>query len=361
MNGIIAYCRPGYESDTASELSAFCTAKGVYGYPELDRNAGYVTYKVTHLDDQRSVDALFDVAQTIFPRQIIGVIGQCQQLDRQDRISPIVEICRDNSAIHGYGDVIVEYPDTEDGKSLAKFCRKFVVPLRQALRSEHVLSNKPDMKLPRLHVFFTSFESCVVGFTTGHASQIEPMGICRLKFPPDAPSRSTLKLEEAIKTMLSDAQREMIFRSGARAVDLGACPGGWTYQLVSRGMHVDAIDNGLIADNLMQTGLVEHHQVDGFVFKPKRHQVELLVCDMIERPDKVAALMTEWLLGGWARHAIFNLKLPMKKRFEMVETCLRTIQESLDKHVDNFTLTARHLYHDRDEVTVVIVRNSATS
>ncbi|VEB88410.1 putative RNA 2'-O-ribose methyltransferase [Citrobacter koseri] len=32
--------------------------------------------------------------------------------------------------------------------------------------------------------------------------------------------------------------------NGMYAVDLGACPGGWTYQLVKRNMWVYSVDNG---------------------------------------------------------------------------------------------------------------------
>lgn len=38
-----------------------------------------------------------------------------------------------------------------------------------------------------------------------------------------------------------------------------------------------------------------------------------MVCDMVEKPAKVAALMAQWLVNGWCRETIFNLKLPMKK------------------------------------------------
>ena len=100
--------------------------------------------------------------------------------------------------------------------------------------------------------------------------------------------------------MLSAKQQEQVLRTGGRAVDLGACPGGWTYQLVKRGMYVEAIDNGLVADSLMQTGLVEHHAADGFTYKPQFGRVDLLVCDMIEQPDRVAKLMGDWLVKHWA-------------------------------------------------------------
>lgn len=52
------------------------------------------------------------------------------------------------------------------------------------------------------------------------------MGIPRLKFPTDAPSRSTLKLEEAFFVFLTEKEREARLSHGMTAVDLGACPGG---------------------------------------------------------------------------------------------------------------------------------------
>src|SRR5690606_39673100 len=52
-------------------------------------------------------------------------------------------------------------------------------------------------------------------------------GIMRLKFPGEAPSRSTLKLDEAILTFLPESDRERLLRASAKAVDLGAAPGGW--------------------------------------------------------------------------------------------------------------------------------------
>ncbi len=53
---------------------------------------------------------------------------------------------------------------------------------------------------------------------------------------------------------------------------------------------------------------------------------------MVEKPAKVAALMAQWLVNGWCRETIFNLKLPMKKRYEEVSQNLAYIQAQLDEH-----------------------------
>ena len=177
-------------------------------------------------------------------------------------------------------------------------------------------------------------------------------GIMRLKFPADAPSRSTLKLEEAFIQFIPKDEWEKRLTSGMRAVDLGACPGGWTYQLVKRSMMVTAIDNGMMAQSLMDTGQVKHYQVDGFKFSPDKKNVYWLVCDMIEKPQRVGKLVCDWLINDWCQESIFNLKLPMKKRYETVVEVLDMMQHNFNEAGLDVEIQAKHLYHDREEVTV---------
>ena len=356
---ILAYCRPGYENDTANELTSRYGEAGFYGYPVSKKNSGFAHYYLYDAAQLEQTVTQFAVHDSIFPRQLVAVFAAINDVEKEDRVGQVLDALKEvEKPFSIFGAVDVEYPDTEEGKTLAKFCRKFTVPLRQALRKAGWLTAKENLGKPKLHIFFASFEICYIGFTLpSHASR-DHLGICRLKFPSDSPSRSTLKLEDALVNMLSDKQQSKVLRSGGRAVDLGACPGGWTYQLVKRGMYVEAIDNGLIADSLMSTGLVEHHAADGFTYRPQFGRVDLLVCDMIEQPDRVAKLMGEWLVKHWATHAIFNLKLPMKRRYETVVEAMTSLNSRLDALDDAFAVKVRHLYHDRDEVTVTIVRTS---
>ncbi|MCW8108816.1 23S rRNA (cytidine(2498)-2'-O)-methyltransferase RlmM [Alteromonas ponticola] len=356
MTSLIAYCRSGYESDTAKELAERTAQQNIYGYPIFRPNQGFVEFPFYEPPSETFISNEFDVKNTIFPRQLIWVIAVLSDLEPSDRISPILNEVTKHA--DKFGAVWVEYPDTDEGKGLAKFCRKFAVPLRQALRKENYLTKQEKLLYPVLHVFFTDFNTCKLAISYPHTRSPFELGVCRLKFPSSAPSRSTLKLEEAILTMLNDSERRLVFRAGARAVDLGACPGGWTYQLVTREMYVEAVDNGLIDEKLMATGQVAHFAADGFTYRPQHHKVDLLVCDMIEQPDRVAKLMGDWLVTGRSLHAIFNLKLPMKQRYETVSQALLSLKSRLVKLDDQFSVKARHLYHDRDEVTVTVVRQS---
>src|SRR6185295_4833695 len=173
-----------------------------------------------------------------------------------------------------------------------------------------------------------------------------PMGIPRLRMPGGAPSRSTLKLAEAILAFLGPEEAAKRLLPGMSAVDLGASPGGWTWQLTQRHLRVTAVDNGPMDPALLDTGLVKHRREDGFKYRPPE-PVDWMVCDMVEQPSRIAELAARWIRDGWCREAIFNLKLPMKKRWEEVQSCRERIDAALGGV--EATLRMRQLYHDREE------------
>jgi 23S rRNA (cytidine2498-2'-O)-methyltransferase len=76
---------------------------------------------------------------------------------------------------------------------------------------------------------------------------------------------------------------------------------------------------------------------------------------MIEKPERVAELISNWLCGRKATSTIFNLKLPMKQRFQIVAGLLANITKALDERQIKHQFRAKHLFHDRDEITVMIL------
>jgi 23S rRNA (cytidine2498-2'-O)-methyltransferase len=120
-------------------------------------------------------------------------------------------------------------------------------------------------------------------------------------------------------------------------------------------MQVVAVDNGPLKGVVADHPSVKHLRQDGFRYRPK-HAVDWLVCDMIEQPGRVAALVADWVASGSASRAFFNLKLPMKKRVEALKEALASIREVLDKKGFKYRLQAKQLYHDREEVTVFLAR-----
>jgi 23S rRNA (cytidine2498-2'-O)-methyltransferase len=76
---------------------------------------------------------------------------------------------------------------------------------------------------------------------------------------------------------------------------------------------------------------------------------------MVEKPLRIAELCAGWIATGDAERAIFNLKLPMKKRYEEVLLCQEAIAAILEKVP--YRLRVKQLYHDREEVTVYLARD----
>ena len=73
---------------------------------------------------------------------------------------------------------------------------------------------------------------------------------------------------------------------------------------------------------------------------------------MVEQPLRIATLCAGWIADGVADRALFNLKLPMRKRFEELQLCKDAIAREMDGHP--YILRIKHLYHDREEVTAYL-------
>ena len=63
------------------------------------------------------------------------------------------------------GDIRIETPDKNEAKELLKFCRKFTVPLRQALRGNQMLTARDTDRIPVMHVCFIEPGHCYVGYS----------------------------------------------------------------------------------------------------------------------------------------------------------------------------------------------------
>ena len=340
--GLLCYCRAGFEPDLAAELQDRAATAGLPGYARTERDSGYVLLQGT---DGAALTRALPWRDLVFARQKLVLRAELRGLDPRDRITPILSALQ---ASDRFGALLVEHPDSDAGKPLAGLARSFGNALRPALRKAGMLATEEDPRRPRLHVFFVDGDHAFVAASDPADSAPWPLGIPRLKLLADAPSRSALKLEEALLTLLDGDERMRLLRPGMRAADLGAAPGGWTWVLVRNGLHVTAVDNGPLREHVLATGQVEHLRADGFHWQPPR-PLDWMVCDMVEQPRRVADRMATWLREGWCRQAIFNLKLPMKKRWLETALCLERFVQQAQVPL---TVRARQLYHDREEITV---------
>jgi len=363
---VVAYCRAGFEGETAADIARVAASAGTTSRCAPVANAAYAVAHVDARDMRRWRQALVD-APPIFARSLFAGSGPhalvpaghvAGQRAAVDRVTPIVEAVE--ALQTSVTDVWIEFPDTNDGKAMSTLARALTARIegelsrRGVLQDATVAAATAPRNRKRLHVFLPDGATAYVGVSIGESGSPWPMGIPRLRMPHAAPSRSTLKLVEALVTFLGDGEASAL-RAGMRAVDLGAAPGGWTWQLAYRGLRVTAVDNGPLKGSVADDPLVTHLRCDGLKFRPRR-AVDWVTCDIVEQPLRIAALMAAWIADGAARHALFNLKLPMKKRYDEVLRCVDAVDARLAGAEFDATLRVRQLYHDRAEVTAYLAR-----
>lgn len=199
-----------------------------------------------------------------------------------------------------------------------------------------------------LFVFFVDFGRAWV------AREALVHGPRRMADDPLAPSRSYLKVEEAYVVLGREP------RAGERVVDLGAAPGGWSYSAAKRGAHVVAVDNGPLKGGALDHPHIEHRREDAFRYAPAGDAADWLFCDMVEEPHHVLQhIVAPWLARGWCRRLVVNLKfgrvdpVGLLRELRAANSPLRQLGHA----------RVRHLYHDREEFTVVgeVGKSSAVS
>jgi 23S rRNA (cytidine2498-2'-O)-methyltransferase len=350
LNYLLIYCRAGFESEAASEISTRAAELGFFGYPKFSPNSAYVLFHLTGEQNALELMAQLKFRRLIFARQWVACTDLLSHVSTKDRITPLLAAAE---GLPQSAELYVETADTTDGRNLNGFARKFGSALSGAMRQAGLMLPRKQRADWRTHLFVIDGQTFWLGVSPIKNSCRWEQGILRLKFPPSAPSRSTLKLEEAWHWFVPKADWQDKIESGRTAVDLGAAPGGWTWQLVNRNMFVTAVDNGPMSQELMDSGQVDHRREDAFTFKPNK-PVDMLVCDVVEKPSQVTELMAKWAINRWSTILIFNLKLPMKQRFAEVESCLEQLQSILTEAQLRYKLEAKHLYHDREEITVYL-------
>ena len=168
----------------------------------------------------------------------------------------------------------------------------------------------------------------------------------RMADDPLAPSRSYLKIEEAYGILGREPQ------PGETVADLGAAPGGWSYSAAKRGARVIAVDNGPLKGGAADHPAIEHRREDAFRFQPAPGEMfDWMFCDLVEEPHHVMRNLVEpWITRGWCRRFVIILKFGRVDALKLLEEVMAP-DGVLRTKTQAFRV--RHLYHDREEFTVV--------
>lgn len=331
---MIARGQPGFETLLVKELS-----EG--GFAALEQGPGWV--RVQDVEGAAGPDDLCFAHQSLVgPVEVTGdsvnrlaggIVDVLMNSLRGERVEAVWPCLFD--AASGFEGL---------GRRVAAVEKAFLELLRKRLgRVARLASPEP----PRgagvargLFVFFPDFQRAFV------ARQAVFGGQRRMADDPRAPSRSYLKVEEAYVVLGREPA------AGETVVDLGAAPGGWSYSAAKRGAQVIAVDNGPLKGGALDHPHIEHRREDAFGFRPAGGRpVDWLFCDLVEDPHHVIRnLITPWLENGWCHQFVVILKFGRADPIALLREVTRS-DSVFVRAAPN--LRVRHLYHDREEFTLV--------
>jgi 23S rRNA (cytidine2498-2'-O)-methyltransferase len=138
-----------------------------------------------------------------------------------------------------------------------------------------------------------------------HCSSPFPNG--EVQFVEDregAPSRAYLKLWEAL-TLQGERPGP-----GDVCVDLGSCPGGWTWVLQQLGSDVISVDKAPLDPAVAALQRVRFRRESAFGLAPESlGRVDWVFCDVACYPERLLGLVRRWLDSGVCRRFVCTVKL----------------------------------------------------
>jgi 23S rRNA (cytidine2498-2'-O)-methyltransferase len=168
---------------------------------------------------------------------------------------------------------------------------------------------------------------CSSPFPNGEARFVEDR-----KGPP---SRAYLKLWEAL-TLLGRRPGP-----GARAVDLGSSPGGWTWALARLGARVLSVDKAPLDPKVASLSRVKLLQKSAFAVDPASvGQVTWVVSDIVCYPARIVELALKWLAAHPGASFVVTIKFQGSTDMTDVQRLARVPGARLV-----------HLHHNKHELT----------
>jgi 23S rRNA (cytidine2498-2'-O)-methyltransferase len=151
------------------------------------------------------------------------------------------------------------------------------------------------------------------------------------------PNRAYLKLWEALTRI------GKMPKAGETCLDLGACPGGWTWVLQTLGANVISVDKAPLDPKIAALPNIRYVQQSAFGLKPEDiGPVDWLFSDIICYPERLLRLVDNWKKSSLAKNMVCTIKF-------QGETDMAAVAKFLEVS-GSFAL---HLYNNKHEITWV--------
>lgn len=157
------------------------------------------------------------------------------------------------------------------------------------------------------------------------------------------PNRAYLKLWDAF-TRLGIAPKP-----GELCLDLGACPGGWSWVIASLRAKVISVDKAPLDPRIAALPNITCRKESAFGLDPHSvGKVDWLFSDIICYPQRLLGLVQRWREAGLARNFLCTIKFQGETDFD----ALRQFLEIPGSR-------AFHLFHNKHELTWVLLADEA--
>lgn len=166
-----------------------------------------------------------------------------------------------------------------------------------------------------------------------------PFALGQMDFTEDKvmpPSRAYLKLWEFFTVYAPEAI------GGGTAIDVGSCPGGWTWVLRTLEFdHIVSVDKAPIEQRIMDLGKIEFRKESAFGLDPASFgEIEWFCSDIICYPERLLTLVKKFLDSGKVKNFVCTIKYQAETDWE---NTLKFLEIPGSKIV--------HLHHNKHEVT----------
>jgi 23S rRNA (cytidine2498-2'-O)-methyltransferase len=159
-----------------------------------------------------------------------------------------------------------------------------------------------------------------------------------LKFIEDTdspPSRAYLKLWEFF------SRTNTLPLPGSSCIDLGSCPGGWTWVLARLGAQVVSVDRAPIDPRVAKMPEVTFLQGNAFTLDPTQFEkMDWVFSDVICEPPRLLELVQKWIQVFPNANFACSVKFKGKTDFETLEQLLKITDSRV-----------MHLCHNKNEFT----------
>jgi 23S rRNA (cytidine2498-2'-O)-methyltransferase len=184
--------------------------------------------------------------------------------------------------------------------------------------------------------FWTLMEPDRILATTKTSS---PFALGEMTFQEDKvmpPSRAYLKLWEFFTVYAPEAI------SGGTSIDVGSCPGGWTWVLRTLDFdQIISVDKAPIEARIMDLGKIDFRQESAFGLDPKNfEEIDWFCSDIICYPERLLNLVKRFLESGKVKNFVCTIKYQAETDWE---NTLKFLEIPGSQIV--------HLHHNKHEVT----------